>query len=111
MDKHSAETLEAALDVLEREAAVVAGGEARRAPVRRGKRTYEPIQQVGARIQVAGPRRLLPSVKGGVDVRGDGSVESYTGALRRRVIEQRPGESPYEALRRALAQPGIARSV
>jgi hypothetical protein len=104
VEKHSAASLEEALDVLEREARVLAGSEARRAPVQRGKRSYEPIQQVGARVDVKGPQRLFPSVQGGVDVRGDGSIEAWTGGVRREVVSQDGGETPFGALGRRLSE-------
>jgi hypothetical protein len=62
-------------------------------------RRLEPVQIVVARLELSGPGQL----RAGVDVRGDGSSEAFTGRLRRRVLEQRPGEDPYEALRRAVS--------
>jgi hypothetical protein len=92
------ESLEAALTALEAAIDALAPGE-RRGAERALRRTLEPVQQVAVRGEIAGPRGL----RGGVDMRGDGSTEAYTGRWRRTLIERRTGETAYEALARVLA--------
>jgi hypothetical protein len=92
------EELPAALRALEDRAGQIAAT-AEAAPEGGGiMRRIDPVQQVVARLELAGPRRL----RAGVDVRGDGSTEAWRGRLRREVVEQRGGESAFAALRRAL---------
>jgi hypothetical protein len=62
-------------------------------------RRVDPVQIVVARLELAGPRRL----RAGVDVRGDGSTEAFIGRMRRQLVDQRDGESAYDALRRAVS--------
>jgi hypothetical protein len=81
--------LEARLDEL--------GPRERRDTERALARELEPVQQVAVRGEIAGR-----GVRGGVDVRGDGSLEAYTGRWRRTLVTPEPGETAYDALRRAL---------
>jgi hypothetical protein len=69
----------------------------RRGRERALSRELAPVEQVALRGEVAGP-----GVRGGVDVRGDGSAEAFTGRWRRAVVERETGETAYDALRRAL---------
>jgi hypothetical protein len=94
-------TLDEALAALEERAGQLTG-EVARSEVRFFRRRIEPVEQVAARLEVAGPGGFRPSVHGGLDVRGDGSAEAYTGRVRRSLIEPRRGESPAAALRRRL---------
>jgi len=63
-------------------------------------RRFEPEDQVTARLELSGPRRL----RLGVDVRGDGSAVPFTGRLIRNQVQRAAGESAYDALRRASAE-------
>jgi hypothetical protein len=92
------DSLDGAIDALAAALAALAPG-APREEQRLFARRIEPIQQVAARLELAGPR----GQRGGVDLRGDGSSEAFSGRLRRRVVERHKGESAPDALRRALA--------
>jgi hypothetical protein len=96
--KLRAGTVEEALELVEREARALAAGPGRRA-VELRTRTFSPRQQVAGRVELRGPK-----VAAGVDVRGDGAAEAWTGRVRRHVVEQQGPETPYDALRRVLGQ-------
>jgi hypothetical protein len=99
VEREKLDSLDSALHSLESRARELAD-DADARPIDTKLRKFEPIQQVVARVELAGPSRL----RAGVDVRGDGSMESYVGRMRRRLIEQRAGESVFDALRRELAR-------
>ena len=96
VDKHAADTLEAALELLERHARAAQTGP-RRGTVDLHVRRFQPVQQVAARAELRGG-----GLRAGVDVRGDGSAEAWTGRIRRRLVEARDGEDAFGALRRAV---------
>ncbi|HET9101896.1 MAG TPA: hypothetical protein VFN55_00975 [Solirubrobacteraceae bacterium] len=95
------EDLADALIALEARGRELADAAPRRTTTR--ARRFEPAEQVYARLEVAGPQRLGPTVRAGVDIRGDGSCAAYRGRVRREPIEPEARESAYAALRRALA--------
>lgn len=96
--KHRRERLDEALADAERIAGELADGAHARPAGGFLVRRLDPVQQVVGRIELAGPGRL----RAGVDVRGDGSSEAFTGRVRRTLIDQRERETPFDALRRVL---------
>jgi hypothetical protein len=97
VEREHFDALEPALDSLEESLRALANTE-RLPAVDLRYREFTPQQQVAARGELSGPRRL----RAGIDVRGDGSAEAFIGRVRRRLVEQQDGESPYDALRRVL---------
>ncbi len=106
VERSACATLEEALTVLETRCRALSESSPRSA-VTVYRRRYEPIQLVAARAALSGPQRLRPAIRGGVDVRGDGSAEAWTGRIRRRLIEPREGENAYAALRRVIQRTSV----
>ena len=97
VQKLRAGSLDEALELLETEARVASNTE-RRGDVDARYRRFSPAEQVAARIELRGR-----GPRAGFDVRGDGSVQAWTGRIRRRLVEPRGDETVYEALRRSVA--------
>jgi hypothetical protein len=75
-------------------------------------KTFEPIERVYGRIEIAGERQCLISRdRAGIDVRGDGSLEAYLGRTNRVVVEPVPGETVVAALRRAFCNPDRSEAI
>jgi len=89
-------TLDGALDALETEIRAMSQTVRKEARKSLG-RDYEPVEIVAVRAEISGP-----GVRGGVDLRGDGSVQAFSGRIRRAVIEPGEDEDAYAALRRVL---------
>jgi len=94
-------SLEQALHALDARVAKLAE-DSRREAIDVRVRRFEPVAQVVARAELSGPQRIFPRLRAGIDVRGDGSAEAWTGRARRQVVSQQDGESAPAALRRAL---------
>jgi hypothetical protein len=96
------QALDAALDALEEQIDELAP-QAKRDAVEIGKRRFDAARLVSVRAELAGPGAgLLGAVHGGIDLRGDGSAEAYTGKLRRSLVTLEEGESACAGLRRVL---------
>ncbi len=91
------ETLSGALDALQTRLDELAP-QARRESIDVLRHRYDAARQVAVRAEIAGPGRR----RGGIDLRGDGSTEAYTGRWRRSLVALQPDESAIDGLRRAL---------
>jgi hypothetical protein len=106
VERLTATTLPEALEVLETETRAAATT-TRRGTIDTRVRRFEPEDQVATRAELRGPGRWRPKVRAGLDVRGDGSVEAWTGGVRREVVRPDDGETPYQALRRAVQRTSV----
>lgn len=97
-------TLGEALDELESRTRAAATARGRTGTVDLRFRRYEPGDQVTIRGELRGPGRWRPAVRAGLDVRGDGDVQAWTGGVRKEPVAAQDGESPYQALRRVVGQ-------
>jgi hypothetical protein len=101
VQKQRAGSLDEALELLETETRVAANTE-RRPDVDVRVRRYSPADQVAVRAELRGP-----GPRAGFDVRGDGSVQAWTGRVRRRLVEPESDETVSQALRRALQSTSV----
>jgi hypothetical protein len=97
VEKKRAGTLGEALDLLEAETRAAATT-TRRGTIDARVRKFEPADQVAVRAELRGR-----GMRAGFDVRGDGSVQAWTGRVGRRLVEPEGGETPYDALRREVS--------
>jgi hypothetical protein len=107
VEKVRAPTLAEALDELESRTRAAATAEGRRGTIDLRYRKFEPGDQVVIRSEVRGPGRWRPAVHAGLDVRGDGEIQAWTGGVQRSLLEPDDGETPYQALRRVLQSTSV----
>jgi hypothetical protein len=104
VDHQRFEDLERALDALGTRVTELTRS-ATENPANTRLRRYAPADQVVARIELAGPERRLASRHAGIDVRGDGSIEVYSGRVRRQRLEDGSDDDPLVTIRGALVRP------
>ena len=93
------ESLEGAVDELRRRAEAIRG----EGPLKKvsSLRDFEPGQRVHARLEIS-TGGLLRGRDAGVDVMGDGAVVPFSGGIRRTELELGGGQSPFDAVTKAL---------
>ena len=64
-------------------------------------RTYEPGDQVDARLEISSGG-LLRSRDAGIDVMGDGSLVPFRGGVFRKPLAPTDGDTPYDAVAAAM---------
>lgn len=101
VERLRAATLPEALELLESETRVAATT-TRRGTVDVRIRRFEAGDQVAARAELRGP-----GTRAGFDVRGDGTVQAWTGRMRRRLVEPEGRETPFDALRRVVQSTSV----
>ena len=101
IERLKTDELSEALDAVELNARAAANTERRRTIDTRVRR-YEAGDQVAARVELRGR-----GVSVGVDVRGDGGMQAWTGRVRRRALELEDDETPFEALRRTAQSASV----
>jgi hypothetical protein len=65
-------------------------------------RDYGPETRVAARLELSAGG-WLRGREAGIDVMGDGELVPYAGAFFKRRLEPRTGQSPFEMVRKAVA--------
>ena len=100
VERESFETLDDALEALERRAEEVR----REGPLRevRVLRDFEPGDRVHARLELS-TGSLLRGREAGLDVMGDGALVPYSGVVRKRRLEPGRDQSAFDTVREALA--------
>ena len=68
-------------------------------------RDFEPAEQVHARLEIS-IGGLLRRRDAGLDVMGDGTLVPYSGGVRRTELQLEDGQSPFDAIGKALADAG-----
>ena len=94
--------LEDALAVCEGEATRMAQAAPNR-PIETGMRKFDPVDLVVGRVELSSGGWFSRYARSaGLDIRGDGSIEAYSGRVSRSVVVFRVGETTFDGLRRAM---------